>query len=81
MRVTTWLSRSANRSTLVAAGAVGVVAITSVPSAVADPIAVCTSDIVDGVEVDYCVGNPNANIVTDVPDVRVRLDLRIGFGI
>jgi hypothetical protein len=33
------------------------------------------------VEVDDCVGNPNANSVTDVPDVRVRLDLRIGFGI
>jgi hypothetical protein len=33
------------------------------------------------VEVDDCVGNPNANNITDVPDVRVRLDLRIGFGI
>ena len=30
-------------------------------------MATCTSDVVDGVEVDYCVGNPNANIVTDVP--------------
>jgi hypothetical protein len=42
---------------------------------------VCTSHVVDGVEVDDCVGNPNANSITDVPDVRVRLDLRIGFGI
>jgi hypothetical protein len=66
---------------LVAAGAVGVVAIAGAPSAVADPVAVCTSDVVDGVETDYCVGNPNANIVTDVPDVGVRLDFRIGFGI
>ena len=81
MRVTTWLTRSANRSTLVAVGAAGVVAIISAPSALADPIAVCTSHVVDGVEVDDCVGNPNANIVTDVPDVRVRLDLRIGLGI
>jgi hypothetical protein len=42
---------------------------------------VCTSHVVDGVEVDDCVGNPNANSVTDGPDVRVKLDLRIGFGI
>jgi hypothetical protein len=44
-------------------------------------VAVCASHVVDGVEVDDCVGNPNANSVTDVPDVRVKLDLRIGFGI
>jgi len=24
----------------------------------ADPVATCTSDVIDGVEVDYCVGNP-----------------------
>jgi hypothetical protein len=66
---------------MVAAGAVGVVAIAAAPSAVADPLAVCTSSVVDGVEADDCVGNPNANTVTDVPDVRVRLDFRIGFGI
>jgi hypothetical protein len=43
---------------LVAAGAVGVVAITGAPSALAEAVATCTSDVVDGVEVDYCVGNP-----------------------
>jgi hypothetical protein len=29
-------------------------------------VAVRTSDVVDGVEVEYCVGNPNANTVTGV---------------
>jgi hypothetical protein len=39
----------------------------------ADPVAVCTSDVIDGVEVDYCRPNPNpnpnpnANVVSDVP--------------
>jgi hypothetical protein len=66
---------------LVAAGAVGVVAITGAPSAMADPVAVCTSDVVDGVEVDYCVGNPNANTVTEVPGVNVQYELSIRFGL
>src|SRR4029077_4082987 len=43
------------------ATAVGAFAVTGAPSAVADPVATCTSDVIDGVEVDYCVGNPNAN--------------------
>ena len=64
---------------LVAASAV-VFAIASAPCAVAEPIATCTSDVVDGVEVDHCVGNPDANTVTDVPRVRVRLDLGVGIG-
>ena len=64
---------------LVAAGAVGVVAITGAPSASAEPVATCTSDVVDGVEVDYCVGNPNANTVTGVPGVNV--DFEFGLGI
>jgi hypothetical protein len=66
---------------LVAAGAVGVVAIAGAPSAGADPVAVCTSHVVDGVDTDDCVGNPNADTATDVPDVRVRLDFGIGLGI
>jgi hypothetical protein len=56
-----------------------VVAITAAPSALADPVATCTSDVVDGVEVDYCVGNPNANTVTGVPGVNV--DFEFGLGI
>ena len=36
--------------------------------------------VVHGVEVGYCVGNPNANIVTDVPGVNVKFDLGLGFG-
>ena len=31
----------------------GVLATTGAPSAVADPLAVCNSDVIDGVEVDY----------------------------
>jgi hypothetical protein len=78
--MTTWVIRSRTCRLFIAAGAV-IVAITGAPSAAANPVAVCTSHVVDGVEVDDCVGNPNANSITDVPDVRVRLDLRIGFGI
>jgi hypothetical protein len=46
-------------------------------------VATCTSDVIDGVEVDTCVGNPNSNIVTDVPGVNVdfEFNLGIGFGI
>jgi hypothetical protein len=65
---------------LVVASAIGVFAIASAPCALAEPIATCTSDVVDGVEVDHCVGNPDANTVTDVPRVRVRLDLGVGIG-
>jgi hypothetical protein len=79
--MTTWVIRSRTCRLFAAAAAVGVVAITGAPSAAANPIAVCTSHVVDGVEVDDCVGNPNADSVTDVPDVWVKLDLRIGFGI
>jgi hypothetical protein len=79
--MTTWVVGSRTCRLFVAAGALGVFAITGAPSAAANPVAVCTSHVVDGVEVDDCVGNPNADSGTDVPDVRVRLDLRIGFGI
>jgi len=65
---------------LAAAGAV-VVAITAVPSASAAPVADCTSGIVDGVEVDYCVGNPNENTVTDVPGVNVDFEFNLGIGV
>ena len=38
----------------------------------------CTSDVIDGVEVDTCVGNPNANTVTEVPGVNVEFELGLG---
>jgi hypothetical protein len=38
----------------------------------------CTSDIVDGVEVDTCVGNPNANTVSDLPAVNVEFEFGLG---
>ena len=66
---------------MVAANAVGTFAITGAPSILAEPLATCTSDVVDGVEVDYCVGNPNANVVTDVPGVNVEFELNLGFGL
>jgi hypothetical protein len=56
-----------------------VVSITAAPSALAESVATCTSDVVDGVEVDYCVGNPNANPVTGVPGVNA--DFEFGLGI
>jgi hypothetical protein len=65
---------------LVAATAVGVFAFTGAPSAVAEPVATCTSEVVDGVEVDYCVGNPNANTVTGVPGVNVDFEFNVGIG-
>ena len=51
------------------------------PSAVAEPVATCTSDVVDGVEVDYCVGNPNSNNVTEVPGVNVDFEFGLGIGV
>ena len=29
---------------------------------------------------DYCVGGPNANTVTDVPGVNVDFELNLGIG-
>ena len=46
----------------------------------AEPVATCTSEVVDGVEVDYCVGNPNANTVTGVPGVNVDFEFNLGIG-
>jgi hypothetical protein len=64
----------------VAVGAAGVLALAAAPSALAEPIATCTSEVVDGVETDHCVGNPNATNDSDQPRVNVRLDLSVGFG-
>jgi hypothetical protein len=65
---------------VVAVAVVGGFAITGAPSAVAEPVATCTSDVIDGVEVDTCVGNPNANTVSDVPGVNVEFELGLGIG-
>ena len=72
--------RSRSGGLLVAASAAALLAITGAPSAWAEPVATCTSEVADGVEADYCVGNPNANTATDVADVRVKLDLFLGIG-
>jgi hypothetical protein len=32
------------------------------------------------VEVDTCVGNPNSNIVTEVPGVNVEFEFGLGIG-
>ena len=64
---------------VVSASAV-VVAITAAPSASAEAVANCTSDVIDGVEVDTCVGNPNANTATDVPGVNVDFEFNLGIG-
>jgi hypothetical protein len=78
--MTTSVTRSRTGRLLVAASAVGVINITGAPSALAEPVATCTSDVVDGVEVDYCVGNPNSNVVTDVPGVNVEFEFGLGIG-
>ena len=43
-------------------------------------MAVCRSEVVAGVEVDDCVGNPNADIVYAVPRIYGRFDLFLGIG-
>jgi hypothetical protein len=65
---------------LVVASTIGMFAITAAPTAAADRVATCTSDVVDGVEVDYCVGNPNTNVVTGVPGVNVEFEFGLGIG-
>jgi hypothetical protein len=62
----------------VAVALVGVFVITGAPSAVAQPVATCTSEVIDGVEVDTCVGNPNANTVSDIPAVNVEFEFGLG---
>ena len=64
---------------LVAASEV-VVAVSAAPSASAEPVANCTGDVIDGVEVDTFVGNPNGNTVTDVPGVNVDFEFNFGIG-
>jgi hypothetical protein len=63
---------------VLAAGIIGVFTVIGAPSAVAQPVATCTSDIIDGVEVDTCVGNPNASTVSDIPAVNVEFEFGLG---
>ena len=62
----------------VAVAVVGMFAITGAPNAMAAPVATCTSDVIDGVEVDTCVGNPNASAVSDLPGVNVEFEFGLG---
>jgi hypothetical protein len=69
---------------LAVAGATAVIAISSAPNALADSsgrAAVCSSEVVSGVEVDNCVPNPNANITSEVPGVNVELEGGVGVGL
>ncbi len=65
---------------LLAAASAVLVTFSAAHTASAEPVANCTSDVVDGVEVDYCVGNPNPNTVTDVPGVNVDFEFNVGIG-
>jgi hypothetical protein len=65
-------------------GAAVVLAMSGAPSALADTsdrVAVCSSDVVSGVEVDTCVPNPNANTTSTVPGVNVELQGGVGVGV
>jgi hypothetical protein len=44
-------------------------------------VAVCSSDNEQGVEVDNCVPNPNANVTTNVPGVIAELEGGVGIGV
>ena len=46
---------------MLATSAVDLFAITGAQSASAEPVATCTSELVDGLQVDYFVGNSNAS--------------------
>ena len=66
-----------------AASALALSTVVGAPGASAEPIATCTSDVVDGVEVDSCIGNPNApgDTVTGVPGVNVDFEFGLGIGL
>ena len=76
------LSRTARFLALT--GAAAMFAIGGAPTAMADStnrVAVCSSDKEQGVEVDNCVPNPNANVTSHVPGVIVELEGGLGVGI
>ena len=75
------LSRPARLVAL--AGAAAVFAIIAAPSSVADSSgrAVCSSQVISGVDVDNCVPNPNANITSHVPGFNVELEGGVGLGV
>jgi hypothetical protein len=87
MLVTTWVTRSRTVRLLAVAGAAAAVfALSSPPSHVAysaNRVAVCSHDVVAGVEVDNCVPNPNANVNTyapgDYPELVPEFKFGVGF--
>jgi len=69
---------------LAATGTAAVIAVSGAPSAVADPtnpVAVCSSQKVAGVDVDNCGPNPNADSTTDGPDDYFDVVPRFRFGV
>ncbi|MGH3581975.1 MAG: hypothetical protein ACRDUB_10340 [Mycobacterium sp.] len=62
------------------AAAVVVLAVAGAPAAAAEPLATCSSDVIDGVEVDVCVGNPGVHNPVGVPGVNVDFEFGVGIG-
>jgi hypothetical protein len=68
------------RRLLLAVSGLALIAGAAAPVASAEPIAKCKSEVVDGVEIDTCVRNPNTGIVTDVPGVNTQTEFEFGIG-
>jgi hypothetical protein len=87
MLVTTWVTPSRTVRLLAVAGAAAAVfAMSGAPSHVANSanrVAVCSHDVVAGVEVDNCVPNPNADNNSYAPGdyPEVVPEFKIGVGI
>jgi hypothetical protein len=85
MLVTTWVTRSRTVRLLAVAGAAAAVfALSSPPSHVAysaNRVAVCSHDVVAGVEVDNCVPNANVNNYApgDYPELVPEFKFGVGF--
>ena len=85
MLVTTWVTRPRTAQLLALAAGAAVFALGGASGPVADSAdrgVVCSSDVVSGVEVDNCVGNPNADTTTDAPGYypEVVPEFRFGLG-
>jgi hypothetical protein len=65
---------------VVYAGTAALLALSGAPCAMADPLGTCTSSVVSGMEVDNCVGNPNADNSSNGPPVYVKLKGGLGLG-
>ena len=65
------------------AGVAVVVALSGAPSAVADSsnrLGTCTSEVVSGMDVDNCVGDPDTDNTSNAPPVYVKLRGGLGLG-